>query len=313
MTDSNTLFGSLLELQWRGIGVPYTETELDLRQDLVIHKFGDRDGAHVEATGRHPLQITARIPLINGLTAAASESWLGNTNYPVRWRDFFAACADRRSGLLQHPELGPLTVKCETAKTRWSADARAGVWVTVTWIESDDSGVDLEQDLSNKSPAAQVEISASDLDEQIASINPLLVPHLPTFGFSFTDLARAIRSVVDSVTILEKQAAGRLDNIIFQFTEMTDALNRAENASPTNWPMFQSCERGKSAAYALKSQTLPPKRVTATVVVQKDETLSQVATDVGASVGDLIVLNPGLVGSAVVFRGTSVTYYPKAA
>lgn len=313
MATSNDLFGALLELQWRGIGVPYSETELDLRQDLVIHKFGDRDGGHVEGTGRAPLQITARLPLFNGLTPAPSETWNAGAMYPVLWRKFFAACADKTSGTLQHPELGSITCKCETAKTRWGADARSGVWVSVTWIESDDTGIDLDQDLSNPSPEAQVSISASDLDAQFASINPALVPTLPTFPFSFTDLANAIRSVIDQTTILEKTAQGRLDNLLYQANQFETSLSLAANASPTNWPMFQSCERAKSAAYALKAQPQTPSRPVLVKTTQKDATLAQVAAQVGASVADIIALNSGLVGPLFVPRGTPVQYYAKAA
>ena len=61
------LFPLLLGFAFRSIGFPCSETKLEVRQDLVIHKFADRDGAHDESTGRHPFQITARIPFINGL------------------------------------------------------------------------------------------------------------------------------------------------------------------------------------------------------------------------------------------------------
>lgn len=307
------LFGQLLELQWRTIGVPCASMELDLRQDLVIHKFADRDGAYIEGTGRAPLEVTARIPFINGLTAGANESWVEEFLYPTTWRRFFAACADKSSGTLQHPELGSILCKCQTARTAWSADVRGGVWVNMVWLETDDTGVDLEQDLSNPSPIAQIDVSATDLDGQINSINPALVPSLPTLGFSFSALSQAIRGMIDTTTILQKQIAGRLDNVIYQANAVENSLDMVANATPTNWPMYQSAERLKGAAYALKAQPLPPSRPVASRPMPKDCTLAQAASIVGASVADIITLNAPLVGQPYVPRGTPVSYYAQAA
>lgn len=312
----NDLFGALLELQWRGIGVPYSRLETEVRQDLVIHKFIDRDGAYVEGTGRHPLQITARIPLLNGLTRGTQETWSSGLLYPGTWRALFVASLDRRSGTVQHPELGPLNCKIETLKSVWDANVRSGVWVDAAWVESDDTGVDLQQDLAQPSPLANIATNANDLDAQIASINPKLVPQLPPLQFTFTQLSNAVRGAFDAATIMQKQYGGRLDNILYQCAQLQGSLHQldqAANANALNWPIFQATERMKSAAYAAKQYLLGKGRPLGTYVLPKAMTLAQVAAQLGASIQDIMQLNASLLGTPVLTRGTSVSYYLKAA
>ena len=141
--DYNDLFAQLLEFQWRGIRFPITETVLELRQDLAIHKLVDRDGASIEGTGRAPLQINVRVPFLNGLTRGRAELW-ESPLYPTAWRQVFAACADKSNGVVTHPELGDITCKCEVMSTRWSGDVRSGVFVNMTFLETDDDVLNLD-------------------------------------------------------------------------------------------------------------------------------------------------------------------------
>ena len=125
------------EFRYDQLGFPCVQTSLEIRQDLTVHKFADRDGAHVEACGRHPVEISARIPFFNGLIPGPQETWNGNDLYPNTWRLFLLKALDRSSKVLNHPELGPLTVKLQTCKTDWNSNTRNGVWVDVKWIESE--------------------------------------------------------------------------------------------------------------------------------------------------------------------------------
>ena len=102
------LFGELLPLQWKDVGIPYVDFKVTLRQDLAVHKFSDLDGADVEPTGRSPLEMTAKVPFLNNIARAPSETWSSGDLYPNQFRKFFAACVDRAPGYLQHPEFGPL-------------------------------------------------------------------------------------------------------------------------------------------------------------------------------------------------------------
>lgn len=316
----NDLFAQLKEFVWKGVSVPIVDTELEIRQDLVIHKFADRNGAYVEGTGRHPVQITARIPFINYIFSGKTETWPQGNLYPYQWRLFLKACLDGTSGTLQHPELGPLTCKLDLARTTWTGAVRGGVWVSATWIESDDTQADqLGQDLSAASPIAQLVSSADDLDENIAALQAavsLQQNPVPALQFSFSQLAGFISGTIDTTTLLEKEFQGRTDNLIYQCDRVEESLELAQNASPVNWPIFQSCERLKSAAWALKAA---PQVVAAgagiltTLQLQKDSTMGEVMAATKADPASLIALNYTLVGQPVIPAGTTIQYYKSAA
>lgn len=308
----NDLFDQLLEFQWRGIGFPVVETEIELRQDLVIHKMVDRDSAHVEGTGRAPMQFTARIPFLNRITPGRAEKWV-QPLYPTVWKQFFAACADKSTGLLRHPEIGDITCKCEVARTRWSGDVRSGVFVNVSWVETDDGIQNNDLAFSSPSPISSLQNAAVDLDGGLFQVNPAITPQPYVPPFAFEDLVRAVRSVFDQATLTQKQFAGRIDNIIYQATSLEDAFNRAVNASALNWPLLLAAEQAKTACYDLKATQLTKGKRIGQYTTLKDASLSQIAATIGAPITDVMSLNPAYVQFPIVASGSVVRYYLVAA
>lgn len=311
-TDVNLLFETLLEFKWRAVSFPVVSFRSKFRQDLAIHKFADRDGAHVEGTGRAPIETSARIAFLNGLQRGITESWT-RPLYPLTWRQFIEACADRTTGTLQHPELGALTCKLEVAEVGWDAHVRGGVYVDATWIETDDSTDSLQSALSRASPVAQAQSAAADLDS-LTTVSPT-APTLPVFSASFTDLVNAVRAVVDLETLLAKSTGGRVDNIIYNCQQLRNSIEGANpaNQNALNWPIVDAIEQLQSAAYDLKATQLTKGRTIAIFPVPKDAILSQVAATIPAPLEDVMTLNPALIQQPVVPLGTLVRYYAKAA
>jgi hypothetical protein len=310
--DSDALFNALPELSWRAISFPYEDLETEVRQDLVIHKFADRNGAHIEGTGRHPIQVIARIPFLNGLAAGPNEHWQ-RPLYPFTRDNLLRAVLQPGSGPLQHPELGTLTCKCEVMRWRLAAGVRSGVWCDVTWLESDDTADELNQNLAAPSPLAGMQAAASDLDLNLPSLDPRLVPQLPTFPMSFEDYVFAARGAIDQFTIMQKQYAGQIDNAIYQANALEFSLNSAGNDNAMNWPMIAACERLKASCYDQKATQLQQARPLGFSTLGKDSTLAQVAAGLGAPIGDIILLNPALLYHPIVPRETVVRYYLQAA
>jgi hypothetical protein len=312
------LFAQLKEFQWKGVAFPSTEDDVEIRQDLVIHRFADRNGGYVEGTGRHPVQITARIPFLNYIYAGTNETWPQGALYPYQWRLFIVQCLEGTSGILQHPELGPLNCKIDLAKTSWSGKVRGGVWVQATWIESDDTQADqLGQDLSASSPIAQLTATADDLDENILTLAAALGAQanpLPALEFTFADLAASLVGVIDVPTILQKEFQGRVDNVLYQCGRVETSLSSAnETLGPLSWPLYQDCERTKDAAYTVQAQAaIAQKRTVLQKRLPKDSTIAGAALYVGADLTDFILLNYALVSTPVVAAGTKVSYYDPA-
>lgn len=305
--STDELFAGLLELSWKEVSIPYSRLTFEFRHDLAIHKFVDRDGAHVEATGRGPIEITARVPMINGLDQGPNEHWQ-RPLYPFTRDKLLKVALDRTSGTLQHPEFGPITCKLE--RIRWELDAavRGGVWIDISWIETDDDATNsIDEALASPSPLANAQAAANDLTFQLSTVDPNVVPqpYVPTIGFD--DLMNAIRGVVDTPTLLQKQYAGRVDNIIYEANALESSLNAS--ASALNWPMIESAERIKDAAYALKATLLTKGRQVSFYTVQKDSTLAQIAAQIPAPVGQLIQLNPAYMSSPLIPASSVVRYY----
>jgi hypothetical protein len=314
----NDLFAQLKEFQWKGVAFPSSEDDIEIRQDLVIHRFADRNGAYVEGQGRHPLQITARIPFLNYIYSGTNETWPQGALYPYQWRLFIAQCLEGTSGTLQHPELGPLNCKIDLAKSTWSGKVRGGVWVQAVWVESDDTQADqLGQDLSSASPIGNLTATADDLDENIQTLAAALAAQanpLPALGFPFTDLASALLSVTDSGTILQKEYQGRAANILYQADQVQDALDRSPVIGPMSWPIYQGLQRIKDAAYAAQAQpAIAGRAPVLTKLLAKDCTHAQAAFICGATIDDYLVLNAALLGIPVLPAGTSVSYYAASA
>lgn len=305
--DVNSLFSSLLELRWKNIPIPVGSLKTELRQDLAIHKFVDRDGAHIEGTGRAPLQFTGHIPLLNGLTPGTNETW-ASPLYPTTLLALLRACADKTSGPLQHPELGVITCKCSTLAWTLEAQVRSGVWGEISWLETDDTGNDLNNSLQ-QTPTASAQTASSDLDDNLAAVDPTLFPTPYVPPYTFGDLMFAIRGVFDQTTLNQKAFAGRIDNFIYQCNQLETSANAVGNVSALNWPLFDAAERAKAALYDLKASQLLGPRPTANFTTQKDSTLCQIANDIGANVADIMILNPAYVQSPVIYAGSVVRYY----
>src|SRR5947208_3808040 len=110
--------------------------EMDLEQDHAEHRWPDRDGAHVEATGRAPLVFSAKAIFRNGISTGRAENWESGKLYPDAYRAFIDAAADRTSGPLQHPEHGTVTCKLRSARVTWDANKRDGCDVACVWVET---------------------------------------------------------------------------------------------------------------------------------------------------------------------------------
>lgn len=316
----NDLFAQLKEFSWKGVSFPAVETELDVSQSLVTHKYADRNGAYVEGTGRNPTKVSVVIPFENYIFSAKSESWSPGALYPYQWRLFMKACLDPTSGVLQHPELGAINCKLDVARTRWVGTKRGGVVVTASFVESDDAQADqLAVDLSASSPIADLVANADDLDANIQTLGVALALQenpLPMLDSTFTNLVDGVVSAIDLFTVLEKQAGGYVDNVIFQADEVETALMIAANASPLYWPIIQSCERQKSAAWQLKQQpavAAPAGQKILKFKTAKDSTMAQLAASVSNDVARFMVLNAAFVGTPVVPAGSVLQYFAPAA
>ncbi len=307
----------LLPYEWRSIGFPCMNFEVELSQDHVEHKWPDRDGAHIEGVGRNPLVFTAKIPMRNGVKPGPNETFVQGTLYPKVYLKFLGACADRTSGFLRHPELGLVRVKCKSAKTHWDANKRDGVDIDVTWVESTDRS--LTDIIDDASPTSAAKADAAALDAAIGDYvagaigqafvdsGPIIRPPKGLPNVSFSNLMNTITGAFDSATLITKQIAGKIDEVGYRLDVLSASVDRLRNVQA--WPVRQSIERLRSSLNKMRTTLLVATQPISIYTVQKDATLAAISAYIGSPISELINLNTGMFLGPVVRRGTFIRYY----
>lgn len=314
MTD---ILEQLLPASWRGIEFPVTKMRATIAHDLVEHKYWGKDGARVEATGLAPVRFSFTVPLIQGLTSGRVERW--HILYPNQFRSLLTAFQKKATGVLQHPEFGEVACKAERMEVDWEATRRGGCDIELSFVET---AVDGDQSFAEfPSPVNDVEDTSLGLDDEqfkadttaiLLAAGVELPPYLAEeqFGepFSFGDAISKLKSVTDYPSLLSRRAGGRIDSIVYQADRLAESAAAARTA--LTWPVTQRVERTKAAAHDLNQKVLAGRRRVALFTVPADTTLAGVARQIqGASIGDLVKLNPGLMLRPEIPRGTVIRYY----
>lgn len=298
-------FDQLLPFKWRDLELPITRIRMSLAHDLVEHKYWGVDGGRVEDTGVAPIRISAQIPITNKVFPGKNEKWAAGTLYPEGLRNLLVAFAQRKSGLLQHPEFGQIACKAERMDVDITGDRRNTAMVDASWVETLDDEV-----VSNivESPVAEMELEAESLDASQEDLKAL-APTLPEYEETFADFARAVAAVGDQVGLLAYRAGGRIDSIIYRANAVGDSIDRARTA--LTWPAKQNIERIQAAARDLRGKLLEVSKDIALYRVPADTTLSGVLNSLpeGNTIGDLVKLNPQLMTKPTVPQGTLVRHY----
>lgn len=303
------VLAKLLAPFWRTVPFPLVKFNTELSQDQVEHKMPDADGAHVEATGRNNLVISATIPFRNGVTTGPSEAWHGRVLYPDLFREFFSACADKTSGPLVHPELGRLTCKCKSMRWDYDPMRRDGVDVDVSWTESRDESDNIAGYLAQPSPVAEAATVAQDLDLLLEQYARTRTPIELDDGSSFTDLITGLQSIPDTITLTSQRIGGYLSGIAAKLDRLDAAIKRVNDVSI--WPIVQGAEHLRHSVNKIAQQpekTAPLKRLVV-YRVRRDTTVAQLARLLKQRVDELIRINPDLSSDPVVTAGTEVRYY----
>lgn len=308
------LFQQLLPAEFRSgsgttVQFPIVSMRVRLRQDLAEHRFWGKDGARVEATGRSPLHVSARIPFRNGIVPGKSESW--GVLYPTAFRQFLLAMSDRATGTLVHPELGEIRVKPEEVSFDHTADRRDGVDVDASWVETVDDDLDAVN-LYDESPVATATIAATDLDAQLGKLSPP-PPSLPAFEPNLGDLMRSIQGVGDQFALSRSKASAKVASLLYRADAIRDSVARAASLTPgeraLRWTVVQATERIKSDIRASVDAVVGDGRTVKLYTVPKSTTFAGVVKDVGGRFSDIARLNAPLLGRPVIERGTVVRHY----
>jgi prophage DNA circulation protein len=283
-------------IAWRGISFPIANLRTSFAQRIVQHEKPDRPGAKLEGTDRKAIVTSCTALFDNGLvfdTSANTDSSL----FPDVHREFMLACLDKSTDDLLHPILGTIKAKCATFESVIDAGRRGGAHVQVSWVEHTDDSVSL----GTPSPLAFAAVSATALDAELVKF--------PTVGgnvmSSFTSLLFQIQAASDTVSLLEKRGVAIIPGVLRTLKTTSDALVALGSATTHLARELIVQLTGALLAY---QQSVTVKSTVKTFVTRIDTTLGAIASELNVPVQILVSLNPALIYTPRVPRGTSVRY-----
>lgn len=293
-------FDQLFACSWRGIQFPTTSVEVTFQHDLVEHRYYGVDGARVEATGRGPLNITVTIPLVNGIVPGPNENW--GVLYPTAFRALYNATKDRKVGTFRHPELDQIECKVRSAEFRHIGEQRDGVSFVLHLVETNVD--DLEVEFA--SPVTVATLAALDLDASDTDLRSQ-VPTRPVPPADLTTFLRNLAGVGDQVSLGSERAKGVVSRYRFHAERVGASAVGAKNA--ILWPVIDAAERLKSSLRWLEEHP-PAGRPINTHLVRRDVSVPVLLLEIpGATVGEILKLNPRIAGRPLIPSGTSVRHY----
>lgn len=325
----------LLPCSWTGVNrpqiqFPTTTITMTMRHDLARHEYWGVDGSQIEATGRKSLEFQVMIPFRNGIVPGPTEKW--GALYPYDYRQFIVATSDRATGIFVHPEFGQFSCKTDAVITHMTGQRRDGVDVEVTWVETL-FPEDLSAIESTTSPVKNAELAALDLDANLTSLAALGAQYqLPIYKPDFFDTLNQIAAVTDQISLQSQRLVGKVDQVGYRLNIISDSVTRLQtpprtsvasiiNPNPTATnaaiatlcaPIRESIGIMQASLYAVKRKILENGQNIGLYRVPGPTSLGALIAATGASIIDLMSLNPAVVASPVVPTGSMIRYYINA-
>lgn len=297
----------LLECKWKGISFPIVGLTTELKQDLVEHKYPDRDGAHVESTGRAPLMVNAKALFYNNTSKGKGESWKFGILFPTGYLEFLEVCKDRSTGELQHPILGTFDAKLVSMTTELDANRRDGVAVDLEWVET----IKVETfDEDTISVPTTIISDAQELDDSLSSASkfpPDISSNLTTPKTSFLDLIDGVKAFIDTATLIGMKALGAIDKVLYHINNLIFSINRINSVLLAD--LKGKCQALKASMQALRQNVNKKLGEIRFFIVPRDVTIGELASHLGNSIVDLIKLNPTIAAKPIISKLTPVKYY----
>ena len=299
-TSPLDILSGLNSPKWRGIDFRTGKWTLSFDQGHADHLFPDRDAGLIEATGRNPMMHSTTAYFRNGLTG------LDFSPYPSQWRLFLAACADKSTGTLIHPELGPMSVKCASCVTTWDPGIRDGVDVEVSWKESPAADEELTDLLKQASPVAFALSSARDLDNALGNISPV-----PSYPDALTpSLFESMKQLTGAFAQF-KMGVGNIgagvDNMLGGLSDLRDAVT--SSADPKAYKALLAIDRAFDAVLNIANSAKPKSRPITIAVAKSSTTPDVVAAAFATPIDDFLRMNPAAAAKSNIAAGTQVFVY----
>lgn len=293
----------LLETTWRGLSFPTLGITSSGGHGLVPHKRMDRNGWRVENTGRNSLSVQLKALFINTIARGRGESW--TDLFPGTYRKVLAACEERSTGPFQHPVYGVRTMKIADWKEEINPDARGGVTLDMSFIESIDEGDSAALAVSSNLGLASS--AALNLDSSLVVLNPPPDTGLAADGFSsFTDFVQQLQAVGSQADLARARVVAKAERVIHAALSLQDTVGRVDDGYRDSAQRFASAVRSAVATLATSGASR------GLYTVPRRATVPSVANRLKNTIDELLALNPMLAGSLSVPPDTVVAHYQRS-
>lgn len=299
-TFSNAITG-LPGMSWRNLDPPaYSTANFSGSPALARRAYPYIRGISHENTGDEAIVMPFTLLFLNGVYSSQSTT-ASRAIFPELFEEWVAAVVlDPTPGKLLHPYLGELDAVVTSWDVEIVAEKTSGVVMNVTWEKTI---LDLDEEAIFPGVPVNLHGAAAAADQAMSDLGI----EYPTGErtTSLTDMVNQIDSLVFSARLtlegMINQALGFIANII----------ETVENVkSHATWALEDML---KQLYDGLKALGIPAtkglNRLVLTMTLEYDDTLDGIAASVKNSVGEIITLNPNLLGSPVVKAGESISYF----
>lgn len=291
---------------FNGLSAPVREIQSDWSIRLAERAYPYTDAAAHDPTGRQPIRTTVTFAFINTIA---------ENLYPGEWAKWRRMSFTGKIGKFQHPDIGQYDARIESVSVAISPASQSGIFPKFVFVES----------LAEVDQPTQFEFSAGDLTEIAAEVDD----GAAALGLEYPDgmpepsFEEFVGGIVGQGAILEAQVSGKINSALGTLDRMQDRLDAkvresygdtldvkdAIAGSVERILLEQSIAALSWGLRELQTATLSRSRATKSVVTTADSTLATLSLSLSQDLGDLILLNPALLASPLVPKGTSVTVY----
>lgn len=277
------VLGQLIPLQWRGIEVPCVKMSMACSNRTTEHEQYDVPGADVENGNRKAVRHTFVIPFRRMIAGYVNL-------YPKTFRLFIKALLDPDAGPLQHPEFGEADYVVVDWSVEWTPDKRDGADLTVTYVETNENGVAIE----NATPSmVDAQRAALDLQQWMTEVDPPIEDPSPS-ELSLDEQLAQIASLKLLAELRIAEALAGIEQVIDRINGLLDVIGGSTD--PLSSEMYAACVTIGSACAALKenlSLAGAGKKIRQRIN-DKQRSVADAAAHFAMSTGEFYQLNPAL-------------------
>lgn len=296
----------LQEAKFRDIAFPVSNVNTSFSQDLVQHRYPDRDGAHVESTGRAPYVFAFKAIFLNNTSRGKNETWAYGNLFPTIFNKFVSACKDRSVGKLQHPIHGTFDVKCQNISYDLNANTRDGVIADVSFIET------IKNELAIKVPTAQAEAEIKALEDALNSLPTqykIVIPEAQKADLF--DALNDIKAFADTASLAVAKTLGQVDRALAKVNRVGESFRNLNNVAVSS--VVSKCTMLSSTLSDIQKSagSLTESSQERVYITSERTSLPSLVGPLRTDIISLIKLNQKLARMPIIPAGTAVRYKVK--